>query len=97
MERHKVVTRGRVVVSVPAYVDVVALRQRLGMTQNLFAARFGFSLSALRHWERGERTPSGAALTLLNVIRKNPRVVLQALRAPVPKYWKVLEGDPFDD
>lgn len=70
------------------------------MSQNLFAARFGFSLSALRHWERGERLPSGAALTLLNVIKKNPRAVLQALRVPVPREWKVLDKsdqDTFDD
>ena len=90
------VYRGHVVVSTPAWVDVLALRQRMGMSQNLFAARFGFSLAALRHWERRERRPSGAALTLLNVIKRNPRAVLQALRVPVPREWKVLD-DEIDD
>ena len=51
-------------------------------TQNLFAARFGFPLSTLRHWEYGRRKPSGVSLTLLNVIARNPRAVLQALRQP---------------
>lgn len=36
-------------------VDVAELR-RLGMTQQQFAARFGFSVATLRHWERGDRT-----------------------------------------
>lgn len=49
-------------------VDVFALRQRMGMTQEQFAARFGFSLATLRHWERGDRSPRGASLVLLNVI-----------------------------
>ena len=74
--------RGRVRVSVPRDVDVRALRKRLGMSQNLFAARFGFPLATLRHWEYGRRKPSGACLTLLNVIAANPRAVLQALRRP---------------
>ena len=30
---------------------------KIGMTQEQFAARFGFSTATLRHWERGDRTP----------------------------------------
>ncbi|MDQ3027953.1 MAG: helix-turn-helix domain-containing protein [Pseudomonadota bacterium] len=71
--------------SAPQPVNVRALRRRLRMTQNTFSARFGFSVAALRHWERGERRPSGAALTLLNVIAHQPRAVLVALRAPIPE------------
>lgn len=63
----------------PQSVDVPALRDRLGFTQEQFAARFGFSVATLRHWERGDRSPNGAALVLLNVIDRNPRAVMQAL------------------
>ncbi|MDP1548936.1 MAG: helix-turn-helix domain-containing protein [Nitrosomonas sp.] len=41
----------------PEAVDVLALRQSMGMTQEQFAARFGFSIATLRHWERGDRSP----------------------------------------
>jgi len=82
MEERSLMFRGRVVVSQPGEVDVAALRERLGMTQNLFAARFGFPLATLRHWEYGQRMPTGASLTLLNVIDRNPRAVLVALRRP---------------
>jgi putative transcriptional regulator len=50
------------------------------MTQEQFAARFGFSVATLRHWERGDRSPQGPALVLLNVIDKNPAAVLGALQ-----------------
>ena len=60
--------------------DVRALRERMRLTQRQFAGWFGFPVATLRHWERGNRTPTGTALVLLNVIRENPRVVLQAVR-----------------
>ena len=63
----------------PRPVDVKALRARVGMTQEQFAARFGFSAATLRHWERGDRTPRGPALVLLNVIERNPQAVIEAL------------------
>jgi len=64
----------------PQSVDVKALRTRVAMTQEQFAARFGFSVATLRHWERGDRSPQGPALVLLNVIDKNPAAVLSALQ-----------------
>ena len=64
----------------PHAVDVSGLRQRLSLTQEQFAARFGFSVATLRHWERGDRAPSGASLVLLSVIDRNPSAVLEALQ-----------------
>ncbi|MFZ5501919.1 MAG: helix-turn-helix domain-containing protein [Pseudomonadota bacterium] len=63
----------------PEVVDVSALRRNMGMTQEQFAARFGFSVATLRHWERGDRSPQGAALVLLNVIKRAPDAVQAAL------------------
>ncbi len=65
----------------PRPVDVKALRAKVGMTQQQFAARFGFSTATLRHWERGDRSPHGPALVLLNVIEHNPAAVIEALAA----------------
>lgn len=66
----------------PHDVDVAALRKRTHMTQACFAARFGFPVATLRHWEQGTRKPRGAALVLLNVIQHNPVLVLRALERP---------------
>lgn len=63
----------------PRAIDVKAVRNKTGMTQEQFAARFGFSTPTLRHWERGDRTPRGPALVLLNVIERNPQAVIDAL------------------
>jgi len=65
----------------PYEVDVAGLRKRLGLTQEQFAARFGFSVATLRHWERGDRTPHGPALVLLNLIDREPKAVMRALAA----------------
>ncbi len=63
----------------PADIDVQALRKRIGLTQEEFAAKFAISLGTLRHWERGDRKPHGPALVLLRVIQKEGRAVLRAL------------------
>lgn len=63
----------------PEPVDVAAVRQRVGMSQAQFAARFGFSVATLRHWERGDRKPQGPALVLLNLIQRDPAGVLRTL------------------
>jgi len=60
-------------------VDVKNIRAQVGMSQNEFASAFGISVSTLRHWERGDRTPHGPALVLLNVVAKEPHAVLSAL------------------
>lgn len=64
---------------VPDKVDVKAIRGKLGMTQEQFTS-FGFSLSAIRHWEAHRRTPEGSARVLLNVIDFNPKIVLDSLQ-----------------
>ena len=60
-------------------VDVKNIRTKIGLSQSEFASAFGISVSTLRHWERGDRTPNGPALVLLNVVAKEPAVVLRAL------------------
>lgn len=66
----------------PHAINVREVRQHVGMTQEQFAARFGFSVATLRHWERGDRAPAGAALVLLNVIAKDHKAVMRALSVP---------------
>lgn len=60
-------------------IDVKNIRKKIGMSQSEFAAAFGISVSTLRHWERGDRTPQGPALVLLKVVAKEPQAVLRAL------------------
>lgn len=65
---------------VPEQVDVKKVREKIGLTQNEFAATFGISLGTLRHWERGDRRPHGAALVLLNAANNAPADLLRILQ-----------------
>ncbi|HUB97565.1 MAG TPA: helix-turn-helix domain-containing protein [Stellaceae bacterium] len=68
-------------VHVPAHIDVRAIRTKLHMTQAEFAARFGFSVNTLRHWEQGKRQPEGPTRAYLLVIAHAPKAVQKALHA----------------
>jgi putative transcriptional regulator len=72
--------KGTYVVHIPPEIDVKAIRRRLGLTQQQFAVRFGFSVNTLRHWEQGRRLPDGPARAYLMVIDREPKAVEKALR-----------------
>lgn len=63
----------------PEHVDVKGIRQKMGMSQPVFAANFGLSLYTLRGWEQGRRKPDPAARAYLTVIEKAPDTVRAAL------------------
>jgi putative transcriptional regulator len=62
-------------------VDVKALREQLGLTQNEFSGMIGVSIKTLQNWEQGRREPEGPAKALLRVVEKEPQAVLNALHA----------------
>ena len=59
--------------------SVRALRQRLNLTQEEFAARFHLPLGTVRDWEQGAHRPDRAAQVLLTVIARDPDAVARAL------------------
>lgn len=61
--------------------DIVALRRFTGLTQAAFARAIGISLHTLRNWEQGRRKPAGAALALLRVVARHPRILNENLAA----------------
>ncbi len=66
-------------VHVPAEVDVKKIRRRLGLSQEAFAQKYGFALSAIRDWEQGRRRPERSARILLKIVEKEPEAVSRAL------------------
>jgi putative transcriptional regulator len=58
---------------------VRALRLRLNMTQDEFAAKFHLRLGTIRDWEQGARRPDKAAQVLLKVIENDPEAVARAI------------------
>jgi len=62
-----------------ADVDITHLREKLGLSQDRFAALFGLSSRTVRNWEQGVRHPEGPARILLQVIDREPEAVMRAL------------------
>jgi putative transcriptional regulator len=60
---------------------VRALRKKLNLTQEEFAARFHLPLGTVRDWEQGAHRPDKAAQVLLTVIARDPDAVARALES----------------
>jgi putative transcriptional regulator len=57
-------------IHVPPDLDVRAIRRKLGMSQDRFAQRFGFTAARVRAWEQGRSKPDGAIRAYLIVIER---------------------------
>lgn len=68
-------------VHIPPEMDVRAIRKKMKLTQDAFAASFGFNLGRLRDWEQGRTCPDSAARAYLMVIDRKPEAVREALAA----------------
>ena len=56
-------------------VNVKKLRERLGLTQEAFAAVYRIPLGTLRDWEQRRKLPDAPARAYLTVIARNPQAV----------------------
>lgn len=61
-------------------VNVKRLRERLGITQEEFAATYRIPVGTLRDWEQGRKIPDAPARAYLTVIARNPETVAEMLR-----------------
>jgi len=61
--------------------DVRRIRTDLGLSQIVFAERFGLSVRTVEEWEQGRSVPDQSARVLLRVINAAPETVERVLRA----------------
>ena len=59
--------------------NVKKLRERLGLTQEAFAAAYRIPIGTLRDWEQGRKLPDAPARAYLTVISRNPEAVANLL------------------
>jgi putative transcriptional regulator len=63
--------------------DVRAIRRKLHMSQQVFAATFRIPLPTLKNWEQGRRHPDAPAAAYLAAIAKRPHEI-SSVFAPDP-------------
>jgi putative transcriptional regulator len=64
---------------IPSRTDAREARHKLGLSQREFASFVGIAVGTVRKWELGTRRPSGAARTLIEVIKNEPKAVRRAM------------------
>lgn len=60
-------------------LDVKAIRNKIGLTQDKFAVMMGVSVRTYQKWEQGSRRPTGAAAALLTIFDRDPEHAIKAL------------------
>ena len=55
--------------------EITALRQQLNVSQAVFAGLLNVPKVTAISWEKGRRQPTGAALRLLDLVRKQPKIL----------------------
>ena len=58
--------------------EIAAIRADLNLSQPVFAKVLNVPVATARSWESGRRKPTGAALRLLQMVKKSPELFLQS-------------------
>jgi putative transcriptional regulator len=67
------------------------IRDKLSVSQAIFAEMLGVSASSVRAWEQGKREPDGPARRLLQIAEEHPEV----LKAVVGEIYPAIEETPI--
>ena len=80
--RHRRTLRDSAVTPPPRYGSsrIRRLRERLGLSQPIFAKALNVSIATVRGWEQGVRIPDGPSRRLLQVAERHPRAILGAVK-----------------
>ena len=55
--------------------EIQNIRKTLKLSQSVFAKLLNVSLSSVRQWEQGIRTPSGSTMVLLELLQREPKLL----------------------
>jgi putative transcriptional regulator len=60
--------------------DIQTIREKIKLSQSVFAKLLNVSLSSVRQWEQGTRKPSGSTQVLLELLQTQPKILNYRLR-----------------
>lgn len=71
----------RTVIEIEDKSEVLAVRQKLGVSQKLFAQLLHINERTLENWEQGRTKPNTQAAVLIKLVNKRPELIkdLQAI------------------
>ena len=55
--------------------EIVALRQKLHLSQNVFAQKLRLNPETLKNWEQSKSKPNGQAAILIKLVEKYPDMI----------------------
>jgi putative transcriptional regulator len=55
--------------------DIKRLREKIKMSQSVFARLLNVNSSSVKQWEQGKRNPSGSTKVLLELLLRNPEIL----------------------
>ena len=61
--------------------EIQGIRERLGLSQTVFAKVLNSSPETVKAWEQGKREPDGMALALLQVADEHPQALMSRVRS----------------
>jgi putative transcriptional regulator len=67
-------------IMVTSGVDVIKIRENLGLTRALFCERFGLKIRTVEKWEQNQNKIDSTARSFLTAIANNPTAIEEALR-----------------
>lgn len=59
--------------------QIQEVRAKTKLSQAVFAKVLNVSVSSVRQWEQGSRTPTGSTKVLLNLLSKQPKLINQLI------------------
>lgn len=59
----------------PEQLLVISVRKELKKSQPAFSKLLGVPVGTIRDWEQGRKQPDSAAVTLIKVAQKNPKLL----------------------
>lgn len=82
--RHRLTLRDARVSAPPRYGSsrIRRLRERLGLSQPVFAKVLNVSVATVRGWEQGARVPDGPSRRLLEVAERHSAAILTTVSRP---------------
>jgi putative transcriptional regulator len=70
---------------IPVEIDVKSIRTKLALSQEEFAAQFGFTVNQIKDWEQHRSRPLGGVRAYLMIIDRDHTSVLALLRSAARK------------